>query len=164
MLLLLHVQVNTVYMQWLLFKNFMLQLYLYLRCLKRWHLNTECTHYVLLGYPQNFAIFQRNTQFSPVSLLLLIWRDLEWSKNVYANIYDCAAWFSLLLLQNFCFFTVLSIEQQNVNFRNVMIFFFTKKVKKVCPTTRKICALCRQHAVSDNIIVRWYRKLKILKF
>lgn len=130
MLLLLHVQFNTIYMQWLLFKNLMLQLYLHLRCLKTFNLNTECTPCILLDYPKSFAIFQRNAQFSPVSLLLLIWRDLERSTNVYANIYNCAAWFSLLLLHNLCFITVLSIEQHNVNFLNIM-FFFYKNGKKI---------------------------------
>lgn len=44
------------------------------------------------------------------------------------------------------------------------ILFYFKKGKKVSPTSRKICSVYKQNAVSDNTVRRWIKKYMSVNF
>lgn len=88
-------------------------------------------------------VFKKKLGFKTV-ILLLIRHDLEWPRYVYSILPVYTAQFSFVFSQNFCFSAVLRVENQKVNFRTIMLFYFRKdknanpRARKFLPDTDKV--------------------------
>jgi len=65
---------------------------------------------------------------------------------------------------NFCqFYTPLSMEENKVHFRHLMLFFY-QKGKNATQAANKICAVYGEGAVAERTVRKWFARFKVDDF